>query len=113
MTRLLRTSLRRAAHVALATSVVLACGDRAKTRALSSTPRITKTTSALSTGALGGSSLANGYVLTFDDGPSAVTAELSTWLAARPTAIRATFFIDGACVSATALAPNDSPCATP
>jgi peptidoglycan/xylan/chitin deacetylase (PgdA/CDA1 family) len=53
-------------------------------------------------------------VLTFDDGPgpAEVTGELSTWLAARPMPIRATFFVNGACVAATTLTPNNS-CPTP
>jgi peptidoglycan/xylan/chitin deacetylase (PgdA/CDA1 family) len=52
-------------------------------------------------------------VLTFDDGPSplAVAGELATWLHDRPTPIHATFFLNGACVAATAL-PNNA-CDTP
>ena len=46
-------------------------------------------------------------ILTFDDGPGPmdVTGELSTWLKNRPTPIHATFFVNGACIAATAL-PN-------
>lgn len=52
-------------------------------------------------------------VLTFDDSPvsMAVTGALSTYLAARPTPIHATFFVDGSCVTTTTL-PNPI-CATP
>jgi len=52
-------------------------------------------------------------VLTFDDGPGPldVTGELAEWLSKRPTPIRATFFVNGACIKATTL-PNDS-CPTP
>lgn len=47
--------------------------------------------------------------LTFDDGPGTRTAELSTYL--KDQNIRAVFFVNGACIQATAL-PNNS-CATP
>ena len=47
--------------------------------------------------------------LTFDDGPGPRTSELSTYL--KEQNIRATFFVNGACIQTTAL-PNDS-CGTP
>jgi peptidoglycan/xylan/chitin deacetylase (PgdA/CDA1 family) len=49
-------------------------------------------------------------VLTFDDGPgpAAVTGALSTYLKTRPRPIRATFFVNGACIAATTLSPNES-----
>src|SRR5262245_2323288 len=52
-------------------------------------------------------------ILTFDDGPNtnAVTGGLSTWLKSRPVPIRATFFVNGACIADTSL-PNDS-CGSP
>jgi peptidoglycan/xylan/chitin deacetylase (PgdA/CDA1 family) len=48
-------------------------------------------------------------VFTFDDGPSATSASLSTYLTAH--GIKATFFIDGSCVNTTTL-PSPH-CATP
>lgn len=64
-----------------------------------------------------GTSLADKeLVLTFDDGPAplAVTGALSTWLASRPAPIRATFFLNGACIAAVpaTLTANES-CAVP
>ncbi len=47
--------------------------------------------------------------LTFDDGPGPRTSELSTYL--KDQNVRATFFVNGACIQATAL-PNQS-CPTP
>jgi peptidoglycan/xylan/chitin deacetylase (PgdA/CDA1 family) len=49
-------------------------------------------------------------ILTFDDGPNAgaITNDLSAWLKNRPNPIHATFFVNGACIAATALTPNDS-----
>lgn len=52
-------------------------------------------------------------VLTFDDGPGplSVTGELSTWLKLRPAPIRATFFVNGACIASTS--PAYESCSTP
>jgi peptidoglycan/xylan/chitin deacetylase (PgdA/CDA1 family) len=110
------TTSRRLARVAAvslgAALVVLACGgERRRSEPGAGGTVVT----ALSEQHYVGDSLGDKeLVLTFDDGPgpAEVTGALSTWLAARPTPIRATFFVNGACVAATTLTPNNS-CPTP
>ncbi|HEY8431505.1 MAG TPA: hypothetical protein VIL20_24160, partial [Sandaracinaceae bacterium] len=109
------TTSRRLARIATpslgAALVALACGGDGRSREAGGSPPVATVTTALSEDYFFGDSLGDKeLVLTFDDGPGPadVTGELSSWLASRPTPIRATFFVNGACIAQTTLSPNSS-----
>lgn len=98
-------------------AAIAACGDRSETYSpprLDDSPRLGRTTQDLiaQPELYTGSDLPNKtLVLTFDDGPgpATFTDALSAYL--KSQGISATFFVNGACIAATAL-PNQS-CPTP
>jgi peptidoglycan/xylan/chitin deacetylase (PgdA/CDA1 family) len=98
---------------------ILACGDRASNGPPGDGPL--GTTGAARSELIAQPELYTGddlgnkqLVLTFDDGPGpdAVTGNLARWLAARPVPIKATFFVNGACIAPTTL-PNNNSCGSP
>jgi peptidoglycan/xylan/chitin deacetylase (PgdA/CDA1 family) len=97
--------MKRAAVALCFLAIPLACAE--------SEPPITQTSEPLIAGPEEYTGLDLGpkeLVLTFDDGPgpAGVTGALSTYLKTRPKPIHATFFVNGACIAATTLSPNDS-----
>lgn len=91
----------------------LACGDRATTKGSEPTTGVVRGAVFAEEERITGSDLQNKeLVLTFDDGPGsdAVTGELARWLSER--GIKATFFVNGACVGETTLS-NESYCDEP
>lgn len=107
-------ALRRLAVACIGTAVLAlgACGtDRTTARSRAGEGTIRSVPQDLSQNLFFGTSLANKQlVLTFDDGPGpllasgiSITRELSKWLKNRPAPIRATFFVNGACIAATNL----------
>lgn len=104
-------SLGRAALVLGLVGLAVACR---RTPASGNKPGQSRHKLTASASELSGASLApKELVLTFSGGPApaAVTYELSDFLAARPTPIRATFFVEGACLAETTL--PDPSCAAP